>query len=382
MAKMLVMSLLPMASTMQVVERETHQEFDFDGLKASFVSMAAKSATAGKIDQATIEAVTGFLDTINNDLLGALEQDRNAYQGELDTAEADVHACDTARNSWFEGTFVSWNTNVSSARGGHSSCRSFEAQTYSNYTGYCETMHDRVCSWEVCSLPTGGFAGGDTDDVDIYMNCICDFFAEHSGSYYEERNNCDEAHGIHDAQVIVCDGEQSSFESEYCMRETQVQNKCEAYDGCRFSTETSYLGIKSNIEALEQISQAQFVALQHLICYGQAILNNSTDLSVCESSVSDDCEGDYECAWPVSDGCAGKCPTIVYDTLDSFIACAEPVSGNGYYPCAAPFLGEFYGAYTDTKTPVDDCTTCADAKTQANAYGGTRVTDPNPTGMP
>jgi len=56
------MSLLPMASTIQVVEREAHPHFDFDGLKTSLQSLAAKSARAGKIDQGTIEAVDGFFE--------------------------------------------------------------------------------------------------------------------------------------------------------------------------------------------------------------------------------------------------------------------------------------------------------------------------------
>lgn len=367
MAKMLVMSLLPMASTIQVVEREAHPHFDFDGLKTSLQSLAAKSAKAGKIDQGTIEAVTGFLNTINTDLLGALEADRAAYQSELDAAEDAVHACDTTRNTWFDpaaGSFATWNTNVSGTQGDHETCRTQEGVTYANYTSFCKTMHDRVCTWSVCALPAGGFSGGDTDAVNTYMECVCDFFEEHAGSYYDERNNCLEAHALHDAQVIVCDGEQGEFEAEYCGRESAVQDHCEIYDGCRFTTEQSYLGIKSNVESLEAISQAQFVALKHLVCYGEQILNNSTDLSGCDS-VSDDCETGYP----------NDCPIIVYDVLDSFIECTEPVSNN--YPCTAAFTAQYYAQYDNTFTPVDDCTGCTDGDVIDNFYGGGRKTDPN-----
>jgi len=312
-----------------------------------------------------------FLNTINTDLLGALEADRAAYQAELDAAEDAVHLCDTNRNAWFGsgGTFESANSDVDGKKDDHETCRTQEGVTYNNYTGYCSTMHSRVCSWTVCDLPEGGFGDGDSDAVNTYMTCVCDFFEDHAGSYYDERNNCLEAHDLHDAQVIVCDADQHDFEGEYCSRETAVQGACGTYDSCRFGAEQSYLTIKSNIEDLEQIAQAQFVALKHLVCYGEQILNNSTDLSGCDS-VSDDCETGYPDA----------CPIIVYDVLDPFIDCDEPIMGN--YPCTGLFTAQFYDQYSGTKTPVDDCTACTDSDIIGGRFGGGaagngRKTDPN-----
>jgi len=369
MAKMLVMSLLPMASSIQVMEREAHPHVDFEGMKTSLKSLAVKSAQKGKIDQGTIEAVTGFLKTIKDDLLSALEADRSHSQATLDAAEDGVHTCDTNRNAWFDastGTFGTRNGEVAGLRGDHDTCRTQEGVTYANYTSHCATMHNRVCgTWatSVCALPSGGFAAGDTDAVNTYMNCVCDFFEEHRDHYYNERTACETAHNLHDIQVAACDTDQGEFEDDYCAREGEVQDACELYDGCRFGAETTYLSVKSETEALEQIFQAQFVALKHLQCYGEQILNNSTDLSNCDS-VGDDCEADY----------SGECPQIVYDVLDPFIQCAEPTD---LWPCTVNFIIDFYDLYAGSFTPVDDCHTCANAEVTGNTWGGGRKTDPN-----
>lgn len=376
MAKMLVMSLLPMLSAFQVREQETEQvaqnDLDFDGMKESLQLLASNAAKTGKIDQGTIVAVNSFLDTIRVDLLAALEEDRRHSQSIYDSAVAAVHQCDTDRNEWFEPTsshFDLWNMNVTFAGADHDNCRSQENVTYHNYTSYCKTMHDRVCDWNVCTLPDGGFAGGDTDEVDVYMNCVCDFFETHRDEYYDERNNCQESHNLHDVQVAACDVDQRTFEDEYCDRETQVQVRCYGYNECRFNTETTYLADKVEIEDLEQIFQTQFVALQHLLCYGEQILNNSTDLTSCDA-VGNDCQGDYP----------DDCPVISYAPLDPFIDCTQPTIGT--YPCTALFHTNFYGQYDDTFTPTNDCHVCSDAAVTADdvnggAGGGGRKTDPN-----
>lgn len=328
-----LMGFLPMAAAFQVMEHSTQlaAEKDFEGLKASLKNIAAKSG--GQIDQTTIEAVNMILDQVNTSLMDALEEDRSHTQNILNIARNGVIACDTARDTWFGtgGTWETHNSNVTADAGAHTTCRGEEATEFRNMTSHCDTVDRQVAGFNICDMP-GDFTSGDTDAINTYICCIETFFTAEKGTYYTHRNNCIEATNTWSSKRSSCNDDQEEFEREFCERETQVQNTCETYRNCRTTEETNWLKVTQETQAIEEIFQAQRVALECLLCYGNKILSNETDLSSCET--------------PTSCSSLSWCPTIVYDDIDAFETCDEPV-GDDNIPCAATFEATWYLAYSN-----------------------------------
>jgi hypothetical protein len=352
---LLPLSLFSVASAFQIAE--THEHVDYEGMKTALISMAERAKKSG-IDGDTVSAISGFLDTINNTLIPALEKDRSSLQDILDTHVGEVNSCNTDKQTFYDGTYTSHVVTQSGASASHVSCRAEEAVAFCDYKSTCQILEDRVCQWTVCTIPD--FTSGDSDAVNDYMECLDLFFDTHRPvtEYKKDRDDCINRTAVHSNKVAECDAAQESFEQAVCNREKDVSDHCRTYEECRCSTEKELALQEESARALENVFQMQFVALQHLKCYGDEILaNTSIDLSKCDlNNVCTSYTG---------------CPQLVYNDPDPFVLCDLPQET---YPCQDQFHNDNYGAFggaaDDTAvpiavactayTPVDDCRSCAD----------------------
>lgn len=337
---------LPMAAAVQVLDSSVHEhlgpQLDYEGLKESLLNIH-KASEGKKLDPVTITAVQAIMTSINTTLITALDGDRNHTQALLDLAVQRVTDCNIDRTGYF-GTGEDWeteNADVDSAMDTHELCRFHEHGEHHNMTLHCGIVDQTVCDWTHCgTMPS--FAGGDSDRIDEWIGCIQDFFVDYSPRYETERKNCIDATSIHAAKRVDCHGEQGDFEEEFCSREREVQSRCNSYRLCRNREEGSWETTTNETKDLEVIFQAQRVALECLLCYGNKILSNSTDLS--------DCESNSPCTT------LSNCPQITYDDILDFIPCTEPTHPN--IPCTTTFHDDFYARYDDSPTLTDSCTPC------------------------
>jgi len=342
-------TLLPffaMAAAVQVPDSSVHEhlgpQLDYEGLKESLLNIH-KASEGKKLDTGTIDAVQAIMTSINTTLITALDGDRNHTQTLLDLAVQRVIDCDTDRTGYF-GTGCGWeteNSDVDSAKNTHDSCRTDENTEYNNMTRHCGIVDRTVCTWTNCgTMPS--FTNGDSDRIEEWICCIQDFFDDYSPRYETERKNCIDATTIHAAKRVECHGEQDDFEEEFCSRERDVQSRCNTYRLCRNREEGSWETTTNETKDLEVIFQAQRVALECLLCYGNKILSNSTDLS--------DCESNAPCTT------LSNCPQIRYDNITDFIPCTEPTHPN--IPCTTNFHDNYYSQYDGTNTTTDPCGAC------------------------
>jgi len=316
-------------------------------MKATLLSIA-EMQKKGEITPETAAIVEEMLDSIRGTMKEGLACDVNTTQNMLDDAVAAVAQCDTNRDTWFlGGSFANENEKVANASRDHSACRGVEAAECANSTAKCDAYTERVCNWRECKKPDSARFAHDNDDIFEYLCCLQDFFAEEvpdmGASFYDDRWECQEAYDIWCAKALDCDEEQGDYERAFCRRETAVENTCETYRTCRNGAQASWAKVKENVIALEEIYQAQRVALECLICYGNSILNNATDLSSCE--ILPECTS------------LTDCPTIVYDDLPDCIKCQEP---NHDIPCTDNFLDQNYAKYEGTCTPPTQCVSCTE----------------------
>lgn len=339
---------LPVVAAATAVKLNAEGEFaaggkvEYDGMRIALRNLAGSSG--GKIDEGTIIAVNDILITINSTLLVALDADRNHTQNILEITRSAVHQCDTDRTEWFTDVHSEMNGNVTNCHQDHDSCRAQEATEYSNMTTHCNILRDRVCDWEYCNLPAEGFTQGHTDGVRSFMTCVLQFVEDHQPYYVGERRNCIDATNVHTRKRNECNIQQHTCEENQCDRERSVQHRCENYRQiCRNPAETYWLKTTKESKAAEGIMQSQRVALECLLCYGNKILQNSTDLSSCDTDAK-------PCVQ------LPNCPILAYNPIDAFINCGEPSHPD--IPCETAYYANHYEKYDASNTTVDSCEQC------------------------
>jgi len=167
------------------------------------------------------------------------------------------------------------------------------------------------------------------------------------------------------ATRLDCNGDQTDFEVDICNWLTKVDEMCYDYDVCYQDEVARYEEAKQNALAAWEVAKTQMTALTVLKCYGNAILQNKTNLDDCSDLACEGC--------PVSP-CEEHCP----EKPDP-VACDERTrpcdAGRELLPrpCEQTFLNEEYierGMGEDTCTPAIPCTTCHDYHTQPMYFAG------------
>lgn len=358
---MKVLAFVPLVSAYQVMDThdqaimgvDTHASYD--GMKATLKGISAMQQK-GDIDADTITTVREILGNITTQLLEALDQDRIHAQSILNTSLNGIKACDNTKNTWAADTWPVNTGLVSTAKSDHETCRNAETvgeqAKCADATSKCNTYNSRVCSWRDsypnCRKPTGRFENGDTDEMNTYVDCIMGFMTAQKTSYYAERTACLNAFNDWATKTGECDGEQGEYEQQFCDTEKDVETACHTYRTCRNSAQSSYVEVKNQVQELQQIFQAQRVALACLQCYGNKILANTTDLSECEDDT-------VKCT-DFTD-----CPIVVFDPVPDCLACTQQ---NRNSPCSdtAPDTDfcKDYDFLDGTCSPPQTCQSCTE----------------------
>lgn len=367
---MKVLAVLPLVTAYQVLETSNTVDVaggkTYDGMKATLKGISAMQVK-GDIDAGTIKIVQDMLDSIEGSMMDGLACDVNSTQTMLDNAENAIIKCDTDRADWKADVWSVHNTDVSDADTTHSGCRTEEAGACADSTDACDAYVERVKSWRKCVRPADDrFLTSDNDDIFEYLCCLEDFFEEQvpatGDTFYTDRTSCETKYDAWCAKMIDCDAKQGTFEATFCTRETAVEDYCGQYRRCRNGAQKTYGEVLEEVRSLEEIYRAQRVALDCLVCYGNMILNNETDLTSCDEV--------KECTE------LSGCPTITYPTIDPCVPCTD--MPNLRAPCTAEFISDFYATYEGTCTPPTQCVSCAERDSSFSQGEKDLVCDPIP----
>jgi len=249
-----------MPAVVAAVQITSPSHHDADQMKETFYSLAAaKDKNGGKVDDATSLEVQRILDLVTENLVGALWQDREAAQLAYNNSVAQLNGC----NSEFLATPLN-------------SYRQAQALTGNvlNDWLYCAGQTDSMCidEKEAC------------DAADKY---VCDF--EICADDALRSDGCTDCKDQNPRETdlyatLNCLVKQKDAEEEVCREQNQIAGYCRLHDGCWNTRTVSLSQLGTTTRTLESIFQSQYVALQCLLCYGEQILANTTDLSVCENA--------------------------------------------------------------------------------------------------
>lgn len=275
-----------------------------------------------------------------------MDVDLDHAQSTYDRSKDDVEACDTTRCEDLDDIRTDHTGPADQSKTDFDSCKGDEQIEYDNMTWHCDNVDSLVNGWNSgLHCPVPDFTNGDTDAVETYMTCICAFVEMHKDNYYDLRQKCIDATAVWVAQVLDCQTDQNTMGTDHCHEQQAIQTMCHDYKLCRDREEGEHDATTTTVEGWEEVMHAQRVSLEQLICFGNHILDNNTDLAGCDDLVHPDCT-DYT-----------DCPIINYDAPDPRMLCEEPDEARR--PCTGAYEYRVCGAYSDeTNVPCGGCVDC------------------------
>jgi len=338
--------VLPAAAVATAVA-PTKQHLDFEGMAENFRSISQRQAAGEIMPQATFDQIRNFVDQISQLVKGELETDEAYAQDIYNKSKDEVEACDSDRKSTKDGDVAGKTGAATTANSNWRTCKGQEQTEYDNMTDHCTDVNTYVNDWNSEPHCTGvNFKFGDSDAVKIYMDCICEFVDAHKDIYYEKRWNCSEATQDHGDKVKECGnpGKQQLLDDAFCAEQKAIQDMCSDYKTCRDREEGELADIKATVMKWEAVMQTQRVALEQLICFGEHILDNDTDLTECNDLVTADCHGFTDC------------PEITYYEAAPRVKCTEPDVSR--LPCTTEYEAKWYKDYpANGEVPAKACKT-------------------------
>lgn len=371
-------------------------------MRETFKALAKQiEADPSKLDASTRMIVGNMLDQINGTLVPALIKDSDDAQDMIDTAVAAIDQCLTNLESAEAGVIAANAQKTVDARKAHVECRSgtaaeadllqaldptipqnqkydydhlgrhwsdydtdkpghdhdYEsaehagvvAETTSENASYkilqkkCDKVDNHVASW---TLEKQEEDCQDTDAVNAWFVKMNQWTIKNARTYKEDREECHEARHNHQHRVYECNQKQKEFEETVCSECTELDRKCYEYRTCYRVEEERWNGVPNGVvgivEELEETFIAQQFALECLLCYGEQILANKTDLSACEGA---------ECV-----GCDDL--KVNYTVPHELRDCPEDPEHCRIRPCETEWCDAEYGQFEGSCTPVAKCTEC------------------------
>jgi len=186
----------------------------------------------------------------------------------------------------------------------------------------------------------------DTHMVDTsyaYFKYMDEFEKAHAADYKEKRRQCHEARYRQTVRVAECHRLQHIFENAYCLWANTIDEKCHEYAGCYTGAYATFSTTNGTVNDMEETFKLQQHALEILLCYGDVILADQSDLSTCDGQ---------QCTV-----CASVALDIVYTEPHAQIPCDEARGENR--PCGEGWCNTNYNEYFGSEIPVDDCVVCS-----------------------
>jgi len=203
-------------------------------------------------------------------------------------------------------------------------------------------------------------AAEEPTDSTLYkaLHCLVDFDEANYDSFKSQWQSCQKWRGDYLAKESQCDQLQTNLENQKCHEQETIHEVCDIFDTCWSTTNTAYDTTKSTVQSLENTFQKQYDALQCLKCYGEQILNTTTDLSRCENQPVTN----FQCPAEQSSRVVSDAKVemaICYPPLPAPADCESQKDFN--VPGTTGYEATYYGVADNTCAAVDHCFhTCDD----------------------
>jgi hypothetical protein len=282
------------------------------------------------------------------------KQNKEAFQGSLDTAKQAIEVCgtDTETAHTKAGGIDAIATVVNSARTSHNDCRTTEATLKVDETTKCNDFDTYVANLVMpsCSCETASSLGSSG-----FKSCVekVRTWSSNANSTWTAKSKlCTDATSVHSVKRSSCNTAQGTFESDFCSYEIALTSACSTQESCRSTQIALRDTAHASVKVSESAIKAEYESAKRVKCILDVL--NATDdaskknmLSTCVSATVETGHLD-----------------LTYDAVPDAASCSTtPVDTK---PCEASWeTAEFNGKSWLTNAPLETCVPCYQAPASA-----------------
>lgn len=282
-----------MPAVVAAVQITSPSHHDATQIRETFYNLAAaKANNGGKIDDETEASVNRILKLVGETLMAALWEDRDAAQRNYNASVVAVNGCNSDLIDNKLPVYANRQSKTGQDWAAFGECLDDENEACQNKTDICNDLDKFVCDMEICNdSPLNNVECVQCKEEtpthsELYtsLQCLIEFDERYYDTYIEKYNSCRQHKAVHRDWIQNCNQRQKMLEEQKCYEQEYIHDACDNFNTCWSGTTGSHSQIASTTRDLENIFQKQWTALECLMCYGKQILEDTTDLTVCENA--------------------------------------------------------------------------------------------------
>jgi len=270
---------------------------------------------SSNIEDSDKEMLVAIIGIINGTMYTSIAVDHGEDQTEIDTARQAVINCNDALDTKEAGDVAAKRTSTEAAREVHKQCRkggssasgllqvgkgtSSEERSsqlpHDSQDEACQAAHDKSLALNQTIVDIPLPPGVPTFPSPRTLEAVTAFFTDenayvtwfnlHKGTFFQARNESDNATEKCESHKQQCDADQHAFEEEYDLFKQDYEGTCATYDGCFVPQSDLYGVAKTRVEASMVSRKAAFEAGETIIYKIECLLGyHGCDISGIDSS--------------------------------------------------------------------------------------------------
>jgi hypothetical protein len=237
------------------------------------------------LPEANESQVTQMGEIVESVLLPGLLEAHNFSQMQLDEADARLDKCFTDGAEGVE-EITPLETITGEAKFNHTECREAQVTLRENMTEMCDLLQSYLTN---TLFPDIGFspelikARADLHEYEILVP-----------EFKMDDRACNESTALFDEKVILCDGYQAAYQSDFCEYRQALLSVASEYDECYEHNKQEYTDLYAELQEQVVKWRAEYTSIKKIECYLQVWLAdanpntvNATTAAYCEEHVPD-----------------------------------------------------------------------------------------------
>lgn len=230
-----------------------------------------------RLDPETAEVLTN-ISSLLTDILAEMNAERNQDQVELEDIFNQVTACNTAgvaADAALEAT-------VNNSEATHFSCRTEEVNKFDTDAATCLILTNFLSqlSQPNCQKPDPTQAAIDSWNTMLHQGAS--WFTTTKASYEPKRDDCLATTAALEAQVQLCNTDQTSYENHFCEWRVHRVQMCSTLDTCYDAEIAHHINLTQTIKPVADQRTLEAGIIVHVQCLiDKLVQEGNTDHTVC-----------------------------------------------------------------------------------------------------
>jgi hypothetical protein len=229
--------------------------------------------------------VTNMGDIVADTLLPGLLEAHNFSQAQLNASYLRLEGCDTALIAGMT-TVTPLQTTTEEAKYNHTTCREEQKTLKENMTTMCDLLSSFLTNSLFPTLGTSPELPKARTDLHQYEILAPEFVVKDRA--------CNESTALYEAKVLVCDGLQAAYQSDFCEFRQSLLSVKGTYEQCYTDERDDYTSLWDELQEQVVKWKAEYTSIKKIECYLQVWLSdanvntvNATSATWCEEHTPD-----------------------------------------------------------------------------------------------